>query len=74
MAEQELRVKEFLAGGDEFLYPGVGDPKPPGGAKVLLLTLGKVCVSGPWNDSGAFVGWAPLPNRNKAKEKLLENV
>lgn len=59
---------EYVAGGTQFFYPAAGDPKPPGGAKVQLLTRGGVTVHGTWNDSGAFMGWCPLPKRNKEKE------
>lgn len=54
-----------------FLYPGVGDPTPPGGAKVLLLTVGGICVTGQWKDDGAFIGWAPMPKRDRRKEACL---
>ncbi len=50
-----------------YRYPGAGDPRPPGGAKVLLLTIGGVCTTGYWGDP-FFIGWAPLPGRNKEKE------
>lgn len=63
--------KSYVAGGDAFLYPGAGDQPPPGGAKVLILTIGGVCTIGSWNNSGAFLGWAPLPKRDKGKEALL---
>jgi hypothetical protein len=64
--------KSYLAGGDAFLYPGAGDPVPPGGAKVLLLTEGGVCTIGHWNNDGFFfLGWAPLPKRDKQKEAML---
>jgi hypothetical protein len=66
-----LPIKAYFADGDAFRYPKAGDPKPPGGAKVLLLTIGGVCILGPWDDSGAFLGWAPLPKRDKAKEASL---
>jgi hypothetical protein len=63
--------KSYVAGGDAFLYPGAGDQVPPGGAKVLLLTQGGVCTIGQWSDDGFFLGWAPLPKRDKVKEALL---
>lgn len=63
--------KPYVAGGDPFLYPGAGDPVPPGGAKVLLLTQGGVCTIGHWSREGFFLGWAPLPKRDKAKEARL---
>lgn len=54
-----------------YLYPGAGDARPPGGAKVLLLTKGGMCATGPWSNDGRFLGWAPLPKRNKIKEAQL---
>lgn len=57
-----------------FMYPGVGDPQPPGGAKVLLLTIGGVCVTGQWQNNGHFLGWAPMPKRDKEKEACLPPV
>lgn len=65
-------MKEYVAADDvSYRYPGAGDPRPPGGAKVLLLTVGGVCVTGSWSDDGRFLAWAPLPKRNKEKEKSL---
>jgi hypothetical protein len=52
-----------------YRYPFAGDDKPPRGAKVVLLTRGGVAVLGPWSDSGNFLGWAPLPKRDKNKER-----
>lgn len=60
-----MATKETL-----FLYPGAGDPKPPGGAQVLLLTIGGICVRGTWG-SKSFIGWHPLPGRDKEKESRL---
>lgn len=64
-------AKPYFADGDTYFYPRAGDPKPPGGAKVLLLTLGGVCTLGSWDDSSSFLGWAPLPKRDKTKEAML---
>lgn len=38
---------------------------PNRGAKVLLLTVGEVCVIGHWYGAlgDAFVAWCPLPKR-----------
>lgn len=63
--------KEYVAGGAPYLYPGAGDPRPPGGAKVQLLTKGGICVTGTWSDNGTYLGWAPLPKRDKEKEAKL---
>jgi hypothetical protein len=60
-------MKTYVAGTAEYRYPGAGDPVPPGGAKVLLLTIGGVCVVGSW-DARYCVAWAPLPKRDKEKE------
>lgn len=65
-------IKDYLAGGQPFLYPGAGDPRPPGGAKVLLLTAGGICTTGNWTCDGRFLGWAPLPVRDKTKEASLK--
>lgn len=63
--------KNYVAGGPAFNYPKAGDATPPGGAKVLLLTIGGVCVIGPWASDGRYLGWAPLPKRDKEKEAVL---
>lgn len=64
-------LKEYVASADgTFLYPALGDPTPPGGAKVQLLTPGGVAVYGLW--SPTYMAWAPLPKRDRAKEALLE--
>ena len=39
-------AKGYVSGIAEYRYPAAGDPIPPGGAKVLLLTVGGVCVTG----------------------------
>lgn len=39
------------------------DPKehaPPRGKKILLLTIGGICVVGHWKDDD-WVAWLPLP-------------
>lgn len=64
-------VKGYVAGGAPFNYPGAGDEKPAGGAKVLLLTIGGICVVGQWSDSGSYLGWAPLPKRDREKEERI---
>jgi hypothetical protein len=66
-----VRLVDYVAGGSTYLYPGAGDPKPPGGADVHLLTIGGICVRGRWKDDAGLIAWAPLPKRDKAKEKLL---
>lgn len=65
-------AKSYVATkGSLYLYPGAGDPKPPGGAKVLLLTKGGICVQGCWKDDGSVLGWHPLIGRDREKEALL---
>lgn len=64
-------AKDYVAGEPVYHYPGAGDPKPPTGAKVLLLTIGGICITGVWKDNGGFMAWAPMPCRNKEKEALL---
>jgi hypothetical protein len=59
--------ERYFAGGQEFMYPHVGDPKPPENTKVLLLTHGGICTTGVWHRDWC-IGWLPLPKRNTAKE------
>ena len=66
-----MTSKGYVAGEAYYRYPGAGDPKPPEGAKVLLLTKGGVCVLGPWIDGGDYLAWSPMPKRNKEKEHGL---
>lgn len=63
--------RQYVAGGDTYLYPHTGDPKPPGGAKVMLLTKGGVCIVGNWSDDGSVIGWGPLLRRDMTKEATL---
>ena len=63
--------KGYVAGGPAYHYPAAGDSAPPGGAKVLLLTRDGICVDGPWCGDGRFLGWAPLPRRDKDKEARI---
>lgn len=64
----------YLAGGTTYLYPGIGEKRPPGGADVALLTVGGVAVKGSWSDDGRYLGWAPLPKRDHAKEDRLQQL
>ncbi len=63
--------EKYVAGGSAYLYPRMGDPAPLGGAKVLLLTRGGICILGVWKDDPFLLGWAPLPKRDKDKETAL---
>lgn len=65
-------MKEYIAGKAEFKYPFAGDERPAGGAQVLLLTEGGVCVRGTWDNSGAFHAWAPMPDTDKVKQRLTK--
>jgi hypothetical protein len=67
MTEQKIQTGDM-----EYFYPDYGDPEPEPGAKVLLLTRGHVCVTGVWNEY--FLAWAPLPKRNKEKEKVVSTT
>jgi hypothetical protein len=64
------KAKSYVVGQHEFLYPLAGDPCPPGGAKVHLLSPGGICVDGPWNPK-VYHGWCPLPRRNYDKERAI---
>lgn len=64
--------REYVASKDSlYLYPRAGDPEPPSGAKVLLLTEGGVCVVGTWTRAPWCIAWHPLPGRDKDKERRL---
>lgn len=63
-------MDNYLAGGQEFMYPGAGDPAPPQDTKVLLLTLGGICATGFYNKNWCM-GWLPLPKRNRDKEDAI---
>lgn len=56
-------AKDYVAGEAGYLYPGVGDSPPPGGAKVLLLTEGGITVSGTWSKDGRYLAWSPMPRK-----------
>lgn len=45
---------------------------PPNTAKkVLLLTTGKIAITGIWGDGLGVIAWTPLPKRNKQLEREL---
>ena len=54
-----------------WVYPD--QEKPPSG-KVLLLTIGNVCVLGTWTNDGRYKAWQHLLKRNKAHEARLGYV
>lgn len=58
----------------EYFYPLAGDAKPEPYAKVQLLTKGGVHTTGPWMDNGFYIGWLPLPKRNKHKEQEIQSM
>lgn len=73
MGRPVVNTASYVATKDlEYRYPGAGDPRPPGGAAVLLLTVGGICVRGYWSDDRGFLGWAPMPGRNREKELLCK--
>ena len=57
-------AKGYVAGELGYVYPELGEALPPGGAKVLLLTNGGICVSGIWSDRYGFLAWSPMPRRS----------
>lgn len=59
-----LSEKGYVAGRLGYLYPALGESKPPGGAKVLILNQGGVCISGTWSDNAGFIAWSPMPLRS----------
>lgn len=65
-------MQAYIADDDtSYRYPAAGAQRPPGGAKVLLLTIGGICVTGNWSDDGRYLAWAPMPKRNKEIEECL---
>jgi hypothetical protein len=60
-------MKEYIAGKAVWRYPKAGDELPPINAKCLILTNGGVCIVGSWGVG--CLAWAPLPKRDKLKEK-----
>ena len=62
-------MKSHIAGVAAWRLPDV--ERPPGGAKILLLTPGGVCVIGPWDDW--CIAWSPLPDVTpEVKQRLRE--
>lgn len=47
------------------------DEPPPLGTKIVLLTIGRVAVTGNWKDSDCLL-WAPLPKLTKEQKLRLE--
>lgn len=72
MTPPSRRLVEYVAGDPEYLYPEAGDEPPPGGANVLLLTEGGICVRGQWRDGMGFLAWSRMPKRDKATEVVIE--
>lgn len=56
--------KDYVAGRAGFIYPGLGEGVPPGGAKLLLLNEGGVVISGFWTLSSRHLAWSPMPRRS----------
>ena len=65
-------MNKYQAGGPEYHYPEAGDEAAIPGAKVSLLTIGGIHTTGPWQDNGHYLGWLPLPKRNRVKEDLIQ--
>lgn len=57
--------RDYVAGVAAYLYPGLGEDVPPGGAKVLLLTKGCICTTGTWSNDGRYLAWSPLPRHSE---------
>lgn len=70
----ELRVQEQVTASEShWRYPATGkaEDQPPKGVGLLLLTEGKISVTGDWTDTGGFIAWAPKIRRDKALEEAL---
>lgn len=63
-------MKTYQAGGPTYKYPANGDEEPSRGAKVIILTIGCIATTGPW-DAESCLGWAPLPKRNRQVEDQI---
>ena len=61
---------KYLSGVAEYRYPEAGDPPCPRGETCLILTRLGAAHKGTW--AADSMAWAPLPRRDKAKEKLIE--
>jgi hypothetical protein len=47
-------------------------PSEKQGSKMLLLTIGRICIIGKWrNCEAGVIGWKELPNRDKKLELSL---
>lgn len=44
-------------------------PPPSVSKKVLLLTTGKIAMTGIWGNGSGVIAWSPLPKRDKQLEK-----
>jgi len=64
MTKSAAAAASYVAGKPGFHYPALGDPLPPGGATVILLTRGNVPVTGVWRSDGGFIAWSPMPRRS----------
>ena len=60
-----------VTGDDEWLYPAAGDPEPPVGTKIFILTHGDVAIVGVWRVEMRDKGWRPLFRRNMEKEDAI---
>jgi hypothetical protein len=65
-----MTAKEYVAA--EYVAWTYAKPSH-GGAKTLLLTIGGITIVGSWlGEAGEnYLAWAPLPKRDKAKEREL---
>lgn len=55
--------KGYVAGTAGYLFPALGDARPAGGARVLVLTEGGACISATWSDRADYLAWSPMPRR-----------
>lgn len=63
----------FAESETEYFYPELdGEPKAPLGAKVIMLNEGGVAFYACGCAPLAMLPWAPLPRRNKEKERLIK--
>jgi hypothetical protein len=71
-------MTEYLAGGQQWLYPEAGDEQPPLNTKILLLTAGGIATTGNFHHHNpktprypGDIAWQRLPSRDKTKDDLV---
>lgn len=66
-----MTSKDYIAAEPGQLYWRYTRPTEGGGAKMLLLTIGGIAMTGRWEGEVGqyYVAWCPLPKRDRAEEQ-----